>query len=87
MCNNCNEHDHKTHQNHNDELQLISHTYVKDLVKVEHANSLSLANFDKFSFFDYDRNVNIFCLGELWLLPTIQNALIVIPGYSVYCCV
>ena len=60
MCNNCNEHDHKTHQNHNDKLQLISHTYVKDLIKVEHVNFLSLANFDEFLFFNYDRNVNIF---------------------------
>ena len=54
---------------------------------VDHINAQSLlGNFDEIEHLINRRDIDILCISETWLLPTIPSKLLNIPGYSVYRC-
>ena len=58
-----------------------------ELIKIEHVNAQSLlSNFNEIEILLSNRDVDILCISESWLLPDMQNNLISIPGYSIYRC-
>ena len=59
----------------------------KDQLNIQHINAQSLlGNFDNLELLMKENNVDIMCVSETWLYPTLQSSFINIPEHSVYCC-
>ena len=59
----------------------------KDKILIDHINAQSLlGNFDEIEHVISSRDMDILCISETWLLPTIPSKLVSIPGYSVHRC-
>ncbi len=55
---------------------------------IEHINAQSLqASFDEVKFLVSERNIDILCVSETWLLPHTPNAYVNIPNYKIFRCV
>ncbi len=57
----------------------------KDYLTIEHVNTQSLqSDFEEIKLLISDRNVDILCVSETWLLSETPNAYINIPGFKIY---
>lgn len=58
-----------------------------DNLKVEHVNARSLLScFDEIKLLIVDRNIDILCITETWLVPNVPNRLVNIQGYKLFRC-
>lgn len=61
-------------------------TKVKsDKIKIEYINAQSIqGHIDEIKLLINDRNVDILCVSETWLLPTVENRFINIPNFNIF---
>ena len=61
-------------------------TKVKsDKIKIEHINAQSIqGHLDEIRLLINDRNIDILCVSETWLLPTVENRFINIPDFNIF---
>ena len=58
---------------------------AKDKIKIEHINAQSLqGHMEEINLLINDRCINILCISETWLLPSIESKFINIPNFNVF---
>ena len=56
-----------------------------DKIKIDHINAQSLlCHLDEILLLVEDRNPDILCISETWLLPTVESRFIKIPNFKVF---
>ena len=64
-----------------DRIQSKEYTPNKDLLKIIHINSQSLlGHLDEVKLLAVETDVDVLCISETWLLPTIEDRFINIPN-------
>ncbi len=54
---------------------------------IEHINAQSLlGSIDEVRLLVKERNIDVFCVGESWLLPNLPDVYVSIPGYKIFRC-
>ncbi len=57
----------------------------KDCLVIEHINAQSLiSNLDEVKLLILDRDTDVLCISETWLLPHTLNTFINLPNYTVH---
>ena len=58
-----------------------------DMIKIDHINAQSVqSHIDEIRLMVKDRDSDILCISESWLLPIIQDNYIDIPSFNVFRC-
>ena len=56
-----------------------------DKIKIVHINAQSVqGHMDEIKLLIKDGNIDILCISETWLLPTVENRFIQIPNFNIF---
>jgi len=65
--------------------QIKWNTYKQNSVKIEHINSQSLlGHLDEVKLLVVERKLDILCVSETWLLPSMEDRFISIPDFNIF---